>query len=68
MELRRELRVNENDPMEIFTAEDGIVLRPHRVGCACCGNDQGLLAHVDGIALCPACIQRFQREAARADE
>lgn len=67
MELRRELRVSENDPMEIFTAEDGIVLRPHRVGCACCGNDQRL-AHVDGIALCPACIQRFQHEAARAGE
>lgn len=67
IEIRRELRVSENDPMEIFAAEDGIVLRPHRAGCACCGSERTLV-HVAGIALCPACIRRFEREAAQASE
>lgn len=67
IEIRRELRVGENDPMEIITTADGIVLRPHRVGCACCGSDKAL-AHIAGIALCPACIQRFLREPAQAND
>lgn len=67
IEILRNLRIDKGDPLEIFTTADGIVLRPHRVGCACCGRGQAL-AHVDGLALCPACIQRFQREAAQASE
>lgn len=62
IEIRRVLRVKETDPMEIFIVEDGIVLRPHRAGCACCGSERALV-HVAGIALCPACIHRFRREA-----
>lgn len=58
-EIRRELRVGKDDPMEISSTADGIVIRQYRVGCVCCGNEKNL-AHVDDIALCPACIQRFQ--------
>lgn len=67
MEIRRVLQLRTDDPMDIFTTDDGIVLRPRCARCACCGEDKGL-ARVAGIALCPACVQAFQREAAQAGE
>lgn len=67
MEIRRMLQLRTGDPMEIYTTDDGIVLRPYHAGCVCCGEGKGL-ARVAGIALCPACVQAFQREAAQAGE
>lgn len=73
MEIRRMLQLRTGEPMEIYTTDDGIVLRPlllyppHCARCACCGAEKAL-ARVAGIALCPACVQAFQREAAQAGE
>lgn len=67
MEIRRTLQIKEGDLLELYTTDDGLVLRPHRERCICCGAEKAL-AHVAGIALCPACIQTFQREAAQADD
>lgn len=59
MELRRTLGIEESDPMEIFTSDDGaIVIRPYRLGCASCGEGENL-SEVNGISLCPSCIRRF---------
>lgn len=67
MEIRRTLQIKEGDLLELYTTDDGLVLRPHRERCICCGAEKAL-AHVAGISLCPVCIQTFQREAAQADD
>lgn len=67
VEWRRMLHVSNGDPVEFFTTDDGIVIRPYRERCICCGAEKAL-AHVAGIALCPACIQTFQRETAQTGD
>lgn len=57
-ELRRTFAINEGDPLEIFVEDGGIVFRPYRVGCIAC-DEMNELTEVNGIALCPACIQKF---------
>ena len=59
MELRKVLKISKSDPLEIFTTDDGaIVVRPYRLGCACCGNTEGL-AEFNGMVLCSSCIKGF---------
>lgn len=65
MELRRTLGINEHDPLEIFTSDKSIILRPYKVGCLGCGEMRGLV-EVSGISLCPACVKAFERGLADA--
>ena len=58
MELRRTLGIKEEDPMEIFTTEDGILIRPYKPGCICCGSSEDLVES-NGVSLCGACIHEF---------
>lgn len=58
MELRRTLGIKEEDPMEIFTTEDGILIRPYKPGCICCGSSEDLV-EFNGVSLCGACIHEF---------
>lgn len=58
MELRRTLGIKEEDPMEIFTTEDGILIRPYKPGCICCGSSENLV-EFSGVSLCRACIHEF---------
>lgn len=58
MELRRILGIKEEDPMEIFTTEDGILIRPYKPGCICCGSSEDLV-EFNGVSLCRACIHEF---------
>ena len=58
MELRRTLGIKEEDPMEIFTTEDGILIRPYKPGCTCCGSSEDLV-EFNGVSLCGACNQEF---------
>lgn len=64
-ELRRTLGIKEGDPMEIFSTDEGIVLRPYRQGCTCCGSE-GRLVYVKDMALCQTCVQAFVKEANHA--
>ena len=58
MELGRTLGIKEEDPMEIFTTEDGILIRPYKPGCICCGSSEDLV-EFNGVSLCGACIHEF---------
>lgn len=58
MELRRTFGIKEEDPMEIFTTEDGILIRPYKPGCICCGSSEDLV-EFNGVSLCGACIHEF---------
>lgn len=58
MELRRTLGIKEEDPMEIYTTEDGILIRPYKPGCACCESSEDLM-EFKGLTLCRACLHQF---------
>lgn len=64
IELRRTLGIEENDPLEMFTTEEGIVIRPYQPGCSCCGCTDNLLEHI-GVALCQSCVDAFVRKSAQ---
>lgn len=57
-ELRRTLGIKEHDPLEIFTTDVGIEIRPYHAGCICCGESNAL-SEVDGIRICSVCINKF---------
>ncbi len=50
--------ITEEAPMEIFTTEDGILIRPYKPGCICCGSSEDLV-EFNGVSLCGACIHEF---------
>lgn len=58
VELRCTLDIKENDPMEMFVTEEGIVIRPYQRGCSCCGCTDNLIEH-KGVVLCRNCIDAF---------
>lgn len=59
-ELRRTLRINEGDPLEIYTDDEGgIVLRKHEQVCVACG-DTDIHVRVLGIKLCQKCLERIK--------
>lgn len=38
IELRRNLNLNEGDPVEIYVEGDNIILKKYNPGCHCCGE------------------------------
>ncbi|MDR3595143.1 AbrB/MazE/SpoVT family DNA-binding domain-containing protein [Clostridium sp.] len=66
-ELRKVLKINENDPMEIFVEGEDIILRKHQVGCHCCGEMKDL-TNVLGLDICPTCLAEFKKAAAITDK
>lgn len=62
MELRRNLGIKENDPMEIFVDGETIMLKKHKVGCHCCGEMKGLTKVFD-LDICPKCLAEFKKAA-----
>lgn len=59
-ELRTTYGIKEGYPIELTTAEEGILLKLYRPGCSCCNAVSGL-TEVNGIRLCADCIQKFVR-------
>lgn len=57
-ELRRTLGIKEDSQMEIFSTEDGILIRPYKPGCICCGSSEDLV-EFNGVSLCGACLHEF---------
>lgn len=60
-EMRRNMRILDGSLLEILVdGSDQIVLRPVRLQCVCCGSrDEDALKQVQGVHLCPACIEEF---------
>lgn len=67
MEIRKTFGIKDTDPMEIFTTKEGIVIRPYRVGCECCGSEEKLVS-INGITLCQNCVKKFQAEASPEED
>lgn len=56
MELRRTMRIQEKDPIEIFTNENGeIVLRKYQPGCRFCSSSENLVGFANEH-ICQKCV------------
>lgn len=57
-ELRKAYNIDENDPLEIFTDNDGIIIRKYdrNKKCVFCGeNDVNQLLEHKSVAVCKVC-------------
>ncbi len=54
-ELRKNLDINQNDYLQIFTEGDTIILKKSQLSCALCGNTEDLKDHLDK-KVCQHCI------------
>lgn len=62
-EFRKSLKIKEKDPVDIYLKDGVICIEPFRLQCVCCGNnDEYKLVVVDGVHMCPDCIQKFFKE------
>ena len=60
IELRRNLDIEERDPVEIFLEGDKIVLQKYEPACLFCGSSNGL-AQYRGKNVCRECVRNMNR-------
>lgn len=58
IELRRNLDIEERDPVEIYLDGDKIVLQKFEPACLFCGSSQGLVNY-RGKNICAACARNI---------
>ncbi len=58
IELRRTLNLEVGDGLEIFTENDGIVLKKYEASCVFCGGDKKLKDY-SGKMLCSQCRKKI---------
>lgn len=56
--LRRSLGLNVNDPLEIFTNDDEIILKKYIPVCVFCGSDDDLINYKSKY-VCKACAKEL---------
>lgn len=54
MELRRTLEISHNDPIEIYTDEDKIILKKFQKSCVFCENTENI-TDFKGKMICKEC-------------
>lgn len=54
VELRRNLGIEEKDPMEIFVDNGKIILKKYERACIFCGEAEGV-TNYKGKPVCPSC-------------
>ncbi|MDR0947073.1 MAG: AbrB/MazE/SpoVT family DNA-binding domain-containing protein [Ruminococcus sp.] len=59
MELRKNMNIQEKDPLEIFIEGDNIILRKYKSCCVLCGNDEDCV-EFKGKYVCPECIAEIK--------
>lgn len=59
-ELRRNLRIEEKDPLEIFVEGEMIILKKYEPACIFCGQAKGV-KNVKGKNVCPDCIKEISQ-------
>ena len=60
VELRRNLDIKVNDPIEIFLEDEQIILGKYQPGCIFCGEYEGIINY-RGKNICPKCIEDMRR-------
>lgn len=66
VEMCRALGICRGDMVEFCAIDGGIGIKPHQIGCDCCGRIEETVT-VNGVTLCLGCIEMFQAEAAREE-
>ncbi len=61
MELRRTMGIAEKDPIEIYTAEDSIILKKYVPGCIFCGSASGI-QDFKGKNVCEVCMLELKKQ------
>lgn len=59
-EIRDNLGIHENDPLEIFVKDDMIIFRRYEPACLFCGNAEGIVTYEDK-KICKACIEKLKK-------
>ena len=57
-EVRKELDINEGDPIEILQEDKNIVLKKYHVSCVFCGEQEGLF-EFKGVRICKDCCKKI---------
>ncbi|MBO5954064.1 MAG: AbrB/MazE/SpoVT family DNA-binding domain-containing protein [Oscillospiraceae bacterium] len=60
IELRRNLDIEERDPVEIYLDGDKIVLQKFEPACLFCGSSQGLVNY-HGKNICQECVRNISK-------
>lgn len=60
IELRRNLDIEEKDPLEIYIEGDKIVLQKYEPACLFCGSSQGLTVY-RGKNVCRECARNMNK-------
>lgn len=60
IELRRNLDIEERDPVEIFLEGDKIVLQKYEPACLFCGSSNGLTQY-RGKNICRECVRNLSK-------
>lgn len=58
MELRRTLGISRNDPIEIYTENDIIILKKSQKSCVFCGHSENVKDFKDK-AVCADCLRQL---------
>jgi len=58
-EIRKTFKINEDDPMEIFTDEDMIIFKKYNAMCVFCGSKEDLGLFKDK-SVCPKCFKELE--------
>ena len=61
IELRRNLGIEERDPLEIYVDEGCIILKKYEPACVFCGNTEDVTTFHDKT-VCRTCIQALKQE------
>lgn len=62
-EMRKELKLKEGEPVDIYLENGIICIKPVKLQCVCCGsNDEDKLIVSRGIHMCNSCILDFMEE------
>ncbi len=59
IELRRIFDIEENDPLEIYTEDDCIILKKYVPSCIFCGNSEDLI-QFNGKNICTGCAEKIK--------
>lgn len=59
-ELRKNLNIDEGDPLEIYVNGEEVILKKYQPGCNCCGIIEENSITVGQITLCKECLSKFK--------
>lgn len=66
-EMRDSMDIREDDRMEFWVTEDGMVLKKTRVRCKVCGEAGEELLDVNGCMICRSCARRIADQLRRGE-